>query len=516
MHPYNPYEFFPPDFAALAAKSEKLARLTLRSKARDVRKDASDEFDKTAKYIDNGIGDGFKSDNGQDEIVYIDFRDADSSIALTEAMLEHDFGIHVSLRNDRLCPAIPNRINYIAWLQEIVDKVQSIAECVSHLEKNGDEERPAKRIKQHPESVRILDVGTGASCIYPILGCALDDWNFIATDIDAESIAAARSIVDDPSNQGVSQAEFTHGRRLDLQNRIELCLRGDGDSVLPSEEDLKSLKLDAISWPHLDEGLLYHAVMCNPPFYKDEVEMQHCQDGKVRGPSAVCLGSEREMICKGGETAFVTRIIDESVHLQDRVLFFTCTLGKASDIDPIVKRLIEVKAETVMLTEFTQGRTKRWGIAWSFLPYRLDTGEWHSNHLSLPLLGPLNDTRYTRSLQIEPVLSSDEKERFVNMIKWLSGFSLRWEEVDESTLVVGASSNSWNRAARRARLRGEQEQLLQGKKCILCVRLLIEGNTLKATWMYGLDKATWDSFFGIVLQGWVRRIAALESTAAVK
>ncbi len=34
-------------------------------------------------------------------------------------------------------------------------------------------------------------VGTGASCIYPLLGTRLNGWSFLATDIDQDSVAIA-------------------------------------------------------------------------------------------------------------------------------------------------------------------------------------------------------------------------------------------------------------------------------------------------------------------------------------
>jgi 23S rRNA (adenine1618-N6)-methyltransferase len=498
MHPYNPYRFFPPKFAALAARSEKLARLVHRRSELEVR-DCRDDTDT-----------GSRGDHDEEEQTYIDFRDAQSSIALTEAMLEQDFGIHITLRQDRLCPPVPNRINYIAWLQEIIDETQSTAQYISKLDghSNSAEERPIKRARRQSEPIRVLDVGTGASCIYPVLGCALDDWTFVATDVDVESINAARAFVEDPRNQGISQATFTEGRRLDLHNRIHLCLRRDTDDILPSEGDLKSIVLEPIAWPHLEEGLLYHAVMCNPPFYRDRDEMRDCMEAKEQGPSAVCLGSESEMICEGGEAAFVIRIIDESVHSKERVLWFTSTLGKFVDLFPIVERLKEVKPESVLVTEFVQGRTKRWGIAWSFLPFRMNTDSWHSKILSLPALGPYNNMRFSCPIEIKSLHSSSRTYRMEDLNRWLQEFSLQYDRVEEDTLIVVARSKSWSRAARRAKMRGEE--MKSSEACILCARLVLEANVLTPTWLYGTDKTTWESFFTTVLQGWTKRIALLE------
>ena len=45
-------------------------------------------------------------------------------------------------------------------------------------------------------------------------------------------------------------------------------------------------------------------------------------------------------------------------------------LGKLSSVSALVSQLKEHDIENYALTEFTQGMTKRWGIAWSFLPMR--------------------------------------------------------------------------------------------------------------------------------------------------
>jgi 23S rRNA (adenine1618-N6)-methyltransferase len=38
----------------------------------------------------------------------------------------------------------------------------------------------------------VLDIGTGASCIYPILGQTVYQWHFVASDIDPISINTAK------------------------------------------------------------------------------------------------------------------------------------------------------------------------------------------------------------------------------------------------------------------------------------------------------------------------------------
>lgn len=34
-------------------------------------------------------------------------------------------------------------------------------------------------------------LGTGTSCIYPLLGCKMNGWRFLATDIDSEAVKFA-------------------------------------------------------------------------------------------------------------------------------------------------------------------------------------------------------------------------------------------------------------------------------------------------------------------------------------
>tara|TARA_R110002049_G_scaffold285775_4_gene467314 strand:+ start:7279 stop:7518 length:240 start_codon:yes stop_codon:yes gene_type:complete len=45
------------------------------------------------------------------------------------------------------------------------------------------------------DNIAILDIGTGASCIYPILGNAEYSWTFVGTDIDETSLKQAQSII---------------------------------------------------------------------------------------------------------------------------------------------------------------------------------------------------------------------------------------------------------------------------------------------------------------------------------
>lgn len=57
----------------------------------------------------------------------------------------------------------------------------------------------------------------------------------------------------------------------------------------------------------------YDFCMCNPPFYKDEQDIQDSLEGKEGQPSAICKGTTNEMITTGGEAQFVKQMVDESI-----------------------------------------------------------------------------------------------------------------------------------------------------------------------------------------------------------
>ncbi len=88
MHPRNPYKNQRPDFQVLAAKYEE-----------------------------------FRSHSKQDlrGKVIIDFKDPESLRALTWALLKNDFNLDVEIPLDRLVPTVPLRLNYILWLEDLLD-----------------------------------------------------------------------------------------------------------------------------------------------------------------------------------------------------------------------------------------------------------------------------------------------------------------------------------------------------------------------------------------------------------
>jgi len=73
------------------------------------------------------------------------------------------------------------------------------------------------------------------------------------------------------------------------------------------------------------------------------------------------------MVTPGGEVAFVTRMIDESCRLKERVQWYTSMLGKYSSVRTIIEKLKEKGVGNWAVKTFVQGgKTRRWGVGWSW------------------------------------------------------------------------------------------------------------------------------------------------------
>ncbi|KAL8823809.1 MAG: hypothetical protein Q9170_008315, partial [Blastenia crenularia] len=51
----------------------------------------------------------------------LDFSNPQAVKQLTKSLLRRDFGVQIELPDDRLCPPVPNRFNYILWIQDLID-----------------------------------------------------------------------------------------------------------------------------------------------------------------------------------------------------------------------------------------------------------------------------------------------------------------------------------------------------------------------------------------------------------
>lgn len=87
MHPRNIYRKAPPDFKLLAEKFDYFRKFTKETKSGHLT---------------------------------LNFKDPEALRALTCALLEHDFGLKLSIPLDRLIPTVPLRLNYILWIEDLL------------------------------------------------------------------------------------------------------------------------------------------------------------------------------------------------------------------------------------------------------------------------------------------------------------------------------------------------------------------------------------------------------------
>uniref|UniRef100_A0A4X2KJ27 U6 small nuclear RNA (adenine-(43)-N(6))-methyltransferase n=1 Tax=Vombatus ursinus TaxID=29139 RepID=A0A4X2KJ27_VOMUR len=127
----------------------------------------------------------------------------------------------------------------------------------------------------------------------------------------------------------------------------------------------KTLLMDALKE---ESEIIYDFCMCNPPFFANQLEAKGVNSRNPRRPppSSVNTGGITEIMAEGGELEFVKRIIHDSLQLKKRLRWYSCMLGKKCSLAPLKEELRIQGVPKVTHTEFCQGRTMRWALAWSF------------------------------------------------------------------------------------------------------------------------------------------------------
>lgn len=255
----------------------------------------------------------------------IDYAEPAAVLALNQALLRQAYGIATwDLPPGALCPPIPGRSDYVHHLADL-------------LARGGD------TIPRGPR-LRILDVGVGASCIYPLIGASEYGWSFVGSEIDPGALAWARGLAD-ANRRGESMIECR------LQKDRSSCFRG---VILQGES--------------------YDASMCNPPFHASAADAASGSDRKRRTlglsksstPSRNFGGQAGELWCPGGELGFVLRMITESVEVRDQVRWFTSLVSKSAHLPRLESAAREAGALEVTTLEMGQGQKRSRVLAWTF------------------------------------------------------------------------------------------------------------------------------------------------------
>ncbi|KAE9447389.1 hypothetical protein C3L33_20732, partial [Rhododendron williamsianum] len=333
IHPRNKYSDNPPDFAQLASLYPSFEPFV------------------------------FYSRDGRPRIDWTDFN---ATRELTRVLLLHDHSLNWWIPDGQLCPTVPNRSNYIHWIEDLLS-----SDIITNTHAKGD-----------GEVVRGFDIGTGANCIYPLLGATLLGWRFVGSDVTDVALEwAERNVKNNPHISGLIEIRKVESGKMTSygEESCEGQLVDSGSNTLTHEIEARNLEPDFLRPLELHSNVnksyhgppvLYGVVrdgeefdfcMCNPPFFESMEEAG-------LNPKTSCGGTPEEMVCPGGEEAFISRIIQDSFELKQSIRWYTSMVGRKSNMKILMSKLREVGVTIVKTTEFVQGQTCRWGLAWSFMP----------------------------------------------------------------------------------------------------------------------------------------------------
>lgn len=257
----------------------------------------------------------------------IDFENPNAVKILNKALLNQYYGIkYWEFPDENLCPPIPGRAEYIHHIADLL------------AENNKGEIPLGKRIT-------CLDIGVGASCIYPIIGVVEYGWNFICSEISEASISSAENIVDsNPTLKGkiifrkqtLSKSIF-HGI-IHQQDKIDISI-------------------------------------CNPPFHASNEEaakgtlrkIRNLNGGKLNKIKLNFSGINKELIFEGGEIQFISNMISESKEYAKSCLWFSTLVSKESNIKPIYKALNKQNPTEIRTININTGNKASRIVVWTFL-----------------------------------------------------------------------------------------------------------------------------------------------------
>ncbi|RLD26318.1 MAG: 23S rRNA (adenine(1618)-N(6))-methyltransferase RlmF, partial [Bacteroidetes bacterium] len=265
----------------------------------------------------------------------VDFSNSLAVKLLNKALLNHYYGIKSwDFPDENLCPPIPGRADYIHHIADL-------------LGENNFGTIP------FGDKITCLDVGLGASCIYPIIGVTEYDWKFIGSDIEPKSIASAQNIVNSNSS---------------LKDKIECRLQKNPKDVfhgIIGKED----KIDL--------------TICNPPFHSSIEDAQkgtrrkikNLSGKKVKTPELNFAGISNELICDGGEYQFIQNMIRESKKISKNCYWFSTLVSKQSNLKGIYKLLEKIEADQIKTIPMGTANKSSRIVAWTFLS-REEQKEW--------------------------------------------------------------------------------------------------------------------------------------------
>lgn len=259
--------------------------------------------------------------------VSIDFANPKAVKWLNKALLKQYYSVEYwDIPTGYLCPPIPGRADYIHHIAELMGSSN-----------NG--------VIPTGYKIKCMDIGVGASCVYPIIGNKEYGWSFIGSDIDASALTSAGKII--------TNNHF-------LQRNVELRLQENPKDIFHGVMK-RSEPIDV--------------TICNPPFHASLAEAQEgtlkklssLNQKKITTPTLNFGGQSNELWCDGGEVRFVLDMIRQSKQFSANCFWFSTLISKQSHLDVVKEALRTAGAVNVKVIPMGQGTKISRIVAWTFL-----------------------------------------------------------------------------------------------------------------------------------------------------
>ncbi len=290
-------------------------------------------------------------------------------------------------------------------------------------------------VEEDAEDVFGFDVGCGASCVFPLLAVKHFKWKMLATEKNAENFNVASRNV----------------QRNSLQEQIRLFKASDEENVFAALEGRVNVNF----------------TMCNPPFFDRD--------------KASDSGFVHEVNVEGGEVEFVRRLIKDSERFGANVNVFTSMLGHKASVNKVKAELSAVAGiKSFCFTEFCQGRTMRWGVAWN----------WRLNERGLELASDLPTRRKRAEKKSHApirfsVNGSDIKAFCYVLVQWMREIhvDVKLFKVEDAfcSMTLKTFSRDWRHQRRKRRenlappqpkkSKNDDEEKAEKKVLQLCCKL---------------------------------------------
>ena len=255
----------------------------------------------------------------------VDFSDPKALKALNKALLKQFYSIDLwDIPEGFLCPSIPGRADYIHYAADLLLGVDGKLPKGKHI--------------------KVLDIGVGANCVYPLIGHYEYGWTFVGSEIDQ---LASRSATNITEANGLSK--FISIRRQRSADHIFT------DIINPGEK--------------------FSLSICNPPFH---ASMKEAAEGTARkwknlgkdkkeGIDLNFGGKNAELWCEGGEERFLLRMIEESARFAQSVQCFTSLVSKKETLAACYSALERLGAKVVRTIDMKQGQKVSRMLAWTYV-----------------------------------------------------------------------------------------------------------------------------------------------------